>query len=260
MSGKSGGSRSVVIVDDDEIYRVGAAACLRARRDIDVVGCWAPGGLADGLVLSADAGVGPVTALVEASSGGPRRDGYGGVAAVTTLRSRVPAAVSPIVVTCRVPTSRYLLLRLAEAGADFVYGPCHQFGTVSALADAIRTPCEAFRLPTQWALRQELGLAWDGDLAAFLAEIEPFPDELWTAGRRQDELPVSRRTLRAIRQLARDVAGLPPPDFRRFTGTIRPAPSLPEWQQVRALVTGLRGTEPALDARHEAFRRALDHG
>lgn len=237
--GRAGVRQSVVIVDADEVYRAGVADFCRRHPGLEVVAC-----------CSTDHTVtcrGPaarearaMTALVEASACTLERDRFCGVAAVSSLRAEWSPDELTIIATCRTPASRYLTLRLTEAGADFYYGPLHRFASGAELTQAVCEPSEGCRLPTQWALREELGLSWDGNLAAFLAAVDDYSDELWLDGRRQSDLPVSRRTIARLRQLAHEVAGLPAPDFRRFTGTREP-PSLPEWHEVRWLVRTLRG-------------------
>lgn len=231
-----GADRAVVVVDADEIYRAGVAEFCRHQPGLTVVACCAP----DEALASLPPLDGAVTALVEVSACTLERDRFCGVATIAHLRARYPAEELTIVATCRSPAHRYLALRLAEAGADFYYGPLHRFASATALTMAVCEPSEGCRLPTQWALREELGLRWEGDLAAFLAAVEGYPDELWLDGRRQSELPVSRRTVARLRQQAHELAGLPAPDFRRFTGTRQP-PQLPEWQEVRWFVRTLRG-------------------
>ncbi len=229
--------RSVLVVDADEIYRAGVTDFCRHHPGLTVAACCAP---EDALAVGLAKSDGPITALVEVSACALERDRFCGVSAVARLRAQKAPDELMIVATCRTLASRYLALRLAEAGADFYYGPLHRFATGSALAQAVCEPSEGCRLPTQWALREELGLSWDGDLAAFLATVEDYPDELWLDSRRQSELPVSRRTIARLRQVAHELAGLPAPDFRRFTGTRHP-PRLPEWQEVRWFVRTLRG-------------------
>lgn len=231
--------QSVLIVDADEVYRAGVADFCRRHPALEVVACCAPD---DALTCQ---GVGAseartMTAVVEASACTLERDHFCGVSAVSSLRAEWSPDELTIIATCRTPASRYLTLRLAEAGADFYYGPLHRFASGTELTLAVREPSEGCRLPTKWALREELGLSWDGNLATFLTAVDDYPDELWMDGRRQSELPVSRRTIARLRQLAHEMAGLPAPDFRRFTGTREP-PSLPEWHEVRWLVRTLRG-------------------
>lgn len=235
---QAGGRQAVILVDADEVYRAGVVECCRRRPELEVWAYDREIGLDD---ISLPSGAKPITALVEVSS--PllaATDAFEGVAAVVSVREQLSSDVR-VVATCRRPASRYLALRLAEAGADFYYGPLHQFGSADELVRAVRDPSEGCRLPTQWALREELGLSWDGNLAAFLEAIEPYPDVLWHDGIRQSELPVSRRSLHKLRVLAHEVAGLPAPDFRRFTGGLRSVPTLPEWHEVRWLVRTLRG-------------------
>lgn len=235
----AGVRQSVVIVDADEVYLAGAADFCRRHTGLEVVTC---GALVDTVNLRGvvAGGAGAMTALVEASACTLERDRFCGVSAVSSLRAEWSPDELTIIATCRTPASRYLTLRLAEAGADFYYGPLHRFASGAELTQAVCEPSEGCRLPTQWALREELGMSWDGNLAAFLVAVDDYPDELWLEGRRQSELPVSRRTIARLRQLAHEVAGLPAPDFRRFTGTREP-PSLPEWHEVRWLVRTLRG-------------------
>lgn len=134
-------------------------------------------------------------------------------------------------------------LRLAEAGATFVYPYRLLARDPAQLATQIVHGAldQRFRLSSQWAMRQHLGLRWDGLLQPFLEEVAQLPTELWLSGRAQSDLPVSRAQVRAIQRSARDVAGLPEPDFRKYAASTRRPPELPEWARVRQFVRSLWG-------------------
>lgn len=234
-----GSDLHVVVLDDNEIYRSGITECCKAMAGIDVragdLRSW------DDMGLSALAGD-RVTLLVEVASDHPGTgDRFTGVDAIHAIRRGSSDTDLQIIATCRVPASRYLALRLSEAGADFYYGPLHSFRSAADLLRMVSDPSEGCRLPTQWALREELGLRWDGDMAEFLRLVATFPDEIWQEGRSQAHLPISRRTIMRLRHTAHAVAGLPSPDARRFSGALREAPVWPEWREVTWLVRTLRG-------------------
>lgn len=239
MRGSATARGAVVVIDDDEIYRSGVERCCETIDGIDVIAL-----SLSAVVESPALSMAPdrITALVEVTSS--RQEGidrFPGVDMLRRLRALAGEAELQVIATCRLPASRYLALRLREAGADFYYGPLHSFRSVDDLRRTITDPNEGCRLPTQWALREELGLRWDGDMGTFLSLVEPFPDHIWHEGTRQSDLGISRRAIHRLRQLAHDVAGLPPPDQRRFTGGWREPPSLPEWREVTWLVRTLRG-------------------
>jgi len=139
-----------------------------------------------------------------------------------------------------------VLLRLAEAGCGF----CFPYSVVRddpvSFFEAMRSGelDNRFALPTQWALRQSLGLRWNGEVAPFLALAHTLPARAWTTDLPQPRLGVGRSVLRQVQAAAHDVAGLPEPAFSRYASSLRKPPELPEWPRVRSFVRDLWALRP----------------
>jgi hypothetical protein len=168
--------------------------------------------------------------------------------------------VTTTIATLGAAPSRLLRLRLVEAGCTYLV-PYDRLASAPAEFAARLVGAgldDRWRLPTQWALRERLGLRWDGTVEPFLDAALKLPPQVWTTDLPQSALPASRAELRHVQRLARDVAGLPEPDFRRYASSVRRPPELPEWPAVRALVRGLAGIRLQRDS--TARPTAQGHG
>ena len=145
------------------------------------------------------------------------------------------------VAVCRMPLDLVLVLRLVESGISHVvdYGEAAQDPSVLvALHDEV---AERHRLPPAAALRRRLGLRPDGNLREFCRLAAALPPAVWLDDERQSRLPITRRQVMRIRQQARDVAGMPPPDGLRYSTLHRSSPTTPAWTDVRDVVHRLWG-------------------
>jgi hypothetical protein len=162
-----------------------------------------------------------------------------GVGALSLISSS-GLATTMIVLAAFTPTP-VITLRLAEAGCDFVV-PYGQVGTephvlLKALRGGAVDP--RFALPTKWAIRESLGLRWNGAVEPFLAMAAQLPLAVWTTGRPQSAHSIDRKVFRDLQRAARDVAGLPEPHFARYANSVRRPPELPEWARVREFTSAL---------------------
>jgi hypothetical protein len=153
------------------------------------------------------------------------------------------AAAMSVIAVSRTMCSDLQTLRLVEAGTTFLYPYDLLAWDPQVLIGAIEEPDERFRLPTRWELRERLGLRWDGDIESFLAHLEDVPASVFDYGAKQVYLPIGRRETRRIRILARDLAGLPAPDFRLFSSSHRSAPDCPDWTTTCRFVRSVRGID-----------------
>jgi len=150
---------------------------------------------------------------------------------------------STVIVIASFDPKPLVSLRLAEAGCGFCFPYSVLRGDPGSFFDAMRSgePDDRFVLPTQWALRQSLGLRWNGEVAPFLALARTLPARAWTTDLPQSRLGVGRSVIRQVQAAARDVAGLPEPSFSRYASSLRKPPELPEWPRVRSFVRDLWG-------------------
>ena len=226
--------RGILLLSDDVLVRRGLVAAIREQKCFCVAYSSAKTPRLDTLLA---AELGPGIHLFR----GQGTDRY---EAIETLRLVVEHSNAPDVFAI-LPDDLpdIVLLRVVEAGATVGYPYSQVALEPSVLIEAAQhgNVDPAARLPTRWALRESLGFAWDGDLHSFLKHVERLPLDLWLTDRTQDRLPVSRRQLANVRSLARELAGLPAPDFHRYASSQRPAPVSPEWTSVRALVQSLWG-------------------
>lgn len=229
----------MLIVEPSEVVRAGieAAVIPRVRGPVRVV---APEHVASPDAVRVASGR-PV--VVNACASDEVGDHLAGVSAIRTLLAGRPVEPSHVIAYAWAPARPHLRLRLAEAGADFLIEHTVLFESASGFVALVSDPPERSRLPTQWAIRERLGLAWDGDVNAFLEAISDVPLSVWTGAAKQSALPISRRQIRRLRELARDVAGLPAPEFERFSTSYRAAPTAPEWARVRAFVRTCLGLD-----------------
>lgn len=230
-----GASSPLLVSSEDELVLAGIRSCFSRAGVAEIIP------LSDVTASTSGSGIGECDcALIHLVPAGGA-DRFARIAAIAELTRR--RIVREIVVVTNSRLDPVIRLRLAEAGATFVY-PYRLLAVDPAqLARQIvdGTLDQRFRLKSQWAMRQDLGLRWDGLLEPFLDEVAVLPTELWLSDRAQSHLPVSRGQLRAIQLSARDVAGLPEPDFRKYAASTRRPPELPEWPRVRAFVRSLWG-------------------
>jgi hypothetical protein len=148
---------------------------------------------------------------------------------------------STVIVLASFKPKRVVALRLAEAGCDFVFPYAQVRTEPQALFVALRAgePDGRFALATQWAIREELGLRWNGEVAPFLVVAQSLPAPVWLTNRPQTAFKIERAQFREVQLAARDVAGLPEPHFSRYASSLRRPPELPEWQRVRRFVREL---------------------
>lgn len=160
---------------------------------------------------------------------------------MTAIEQLSDNVAGPVVSLAPIPLHPLVVLRIAEAGATFLVGD-RAFGPDEAsVASAVLGLDESFRLPTRWAMRESLRLAWDGDIAAFLKTVSHVPCDVWLKGLVQADTGLTRREIGRIRQAAHDIAGLPVRDFTRFSTSARSAPVVPEWTSVRSFILAVWG-------------------
>ena len=214
----------MLIASDDAIVRGGlrAAASLAGLAD---VGCISLGDCAD-----PSTHVGPwdyVVVFLARSSAG--LDRLPAVKAITDVAPTVPTTTK--IALLAFDPSPLVTLRLAEAGCAFAIPYLEVSDNPVDLFGALRrgdAPA-AYAIPSQWSLRQELGLRWNGAVGPFLETAMTMPPEVWTTHRPQHLFGVGRGPFRTVQRAAKDVAGLPEPDFSRYASSTRRPPELPEW-------------------------------
>ena len=145
------------------------------------------------------------------------------------------------IAVCRLPLDLLVVLRLVESGISYLLDYDRVSAEPEVLVRAHLGLSPTLRLPTQWELRERLGLRWDGNIREFCRGIESVPTGTWIEEWKQSRLPISRRQIARLRKLAYDTAGLPSPDFRRYSTSYRNPPLHPEWEQVRNVVRRLWG-------------------
>jgi hypothetical protein len=141
----------------------------------------------------------------------------------------------------RRPLHPVVTLRAAEAGVDFVMPYEVVARSPESLRDALLEPDEQFRVATPREIRERLGYARDGDLSSFLDETAKWDVEVWRDEERGRRSGLPRRAVLRLRRAALEVAGMPEPDVRRYSTSLRSAPELPVWAEVHGLVRLLLG-------------------
>ena len=218
----------VLIVSDDSIVRAGLASVLSESGVL----CWSE------KVKTVDAATFSVWDYVlvwVATSRGI--DSFGAVEAIRALDSDLTAQV-PIVAVHPGKVSPVVRLRLVEAGMRYAVPQSwlsSNFGSLSALLANAEIP-QRYHLETPLALRQKLDLSLSGDLGALLDAAAQMPSIVWTGHLSQDRLPISRKEILKVRLLALEKAGVPAPAFSKYATSLRAAPTLPEWSEVRKIV------------------------
>ena len=128
-------------------------------------------------------------------------------------------------------------LRLSEAGARYAIPQWwladRAEGLYQLLADADLP--DRFHLETPLALRQRLGLHLSGQLAPLLAAAAELDPAIWREAVQEDAPRLARTKVQRLRQVASEVAGIPPPSGR-YSTAIRNAPTTPDWREVRRVV------------------------
>lgn len=133
-------------------------------------------------------------------------------------------------------------LRLVEAGARFLLTRHELSFSPAGPADALETLDPEFRLPTRWELRESLGLAWDGDIGHYLDAVRDLRPHHWAPTAAASSL--TRREVMRVRRLAKDLAGMPAPDYRNYAMSFRASPDTPEWRDVRRFTLDALGLPP----------------
>lgn len=235
-----GGSqpRRIALVDDDEWVRRGRAQALGELDGIEVV---LSASLLDALALAGHVWDTVDTALIDAHDPAAGFDEFPGVAVVERIRARTREPRPTVVVITGHVLDDMLRLRMAEAGADFLFGHAH-VRTVERL-HAVATDPGSIAIdaaPDPSALA-ELGLTSLSHPNAALKWVEEagLTDVFVTAaeGESQKVLPTGRRALLRSRERVSEVGGV-----RRTASGQRT--SLPEWQQIVDVVTAIRRGRP----------------
>ncbi len=173
-------------------------------------------------------------------------DRLAGCDRIAHLRADPRCRHAPVVALVDRPPCPVVQLRLVEAGADRWLRTDDLLRHPELMTDLLGSPdadaCGLVpRLAERATLRAALQLRPDGDLHALAVELRHVPAHVWTDGRNQDELPLSRRSLQRVRRIADEIGGLPPPDPSRFTTVFRSAPQHPQWGAVRHLARAVFG-------------------
>jgi CheY-like chemotaxis protein len=225
----------IAIVDDDEWVRKGRSVALAESGEV-TVGFVGPHAEALALPLTEWAGTDVV--LIDAYDTDASFDHFAGVAVVERIREMDAERRPVLIVITGHLLDDVLRLRMAEAGADFLFGH-GEVRSVENLLVAIRDPASirAPGPPDAEALAK-LGLSPDSrpneamhwvDQSG-LAEVFVEAAE----GESQKTFEVGRRRIRAARQQLAARGG-----FRRTADGERT--SVPEWQQIVTIVSAARG-------------------
>jgi len=226
--------RRIALVDDDEWVRRGRGQALAELAGIEVVLSVT---LVDALRLAVDAWDAVDTALIDAHDPDAGFDEFPGVRVVERIRARAGRPQPVIVVITGHVLDDMLRLRMAEAGADFLFGHAH-VRTVERLHAVATDPASMAEdaAPDPGAL-EELGLTTASHPNAALQWVEEagLAEVFVTAaeGESQKVLPTGRRQLQRSRQRVSDIGGI-----RRTAAGQRT--SLPEWQQIVDVITTIR--------------------
>lgn len=226
----------VLVLSDDPITRAGLRVVLTETGAL----CWSDN------VGSLDPATMTVWDYILVWVGTPVGiDRFGSVAQFNLIDPALTTSV-PVVAVHSGVLHPVVRLRLAEAG--FRYAVPHiwlasHLGELSGMLSTAELPVR-FHLGTAFALRQELDLMLSGTLAPFLEAAISLPPGTWTAPHTQQELPVSRHSVRSLRRMAHELAGVPAPEFGKYSAAVRRAPEWPEWSTVRVLVRAALGIEP----------------
>ena len=225
----------VAIVDDDEWVRKGRSVALTEVGEV-IVGFVGPH--AEALALPLEAWAETDVVLIDAYDSDASFDHFAGVAVVERIREIETDRRPTLIVITGHLLDDVLRLRMAEAGADFLFGH-GEVRTVEQLLGAIRNPAsvrtpgppdtEALaRLGMSLESRPNEAMRWvdQSGLAEVFVEAAD--------GESQKTFEVGRRRIRAARQQLAARGG-----FRRTADGERT--SVPEWQQIVSIVSAARG-------------------
>ena len=219
-----------VVVSDDVILRAGLVEVLRQSSTAVVFSC-------DHSNL--DLGAiprGEVSCLVETTTVGSL-DRYQGIDSVRRLSA---TDAHEVTVINRTRLDPLVVLRVVEAGAKFLVDYEQVSRDPTVLFEDF--PPESARLATRWAIREAANLAWDGDIAAYLADAGVHGEDVWRS-QAQRQLRIGRREVARLRELAHRIAGVPAPDFHRYAMSFRSAPVTPEWNEVQTFTRAILGLQ-----------------
>lgn len=230
------GELRVAIIDDDGWVRRGRAVALQEQ------GIATPLVLdpTEALVLEGEDWAAIDVALVDAKDENADFDLYVGVAVVEHLRRVAPDELTIVVITGHV-LDDVLRLRMAEAGADWLYGHA-DVRTPDDLASIVREPGRgAVAPPPDPAALRRVGLSPSARPNAAMSYLDETGlasvVEISSAGESQKTLPVGRRTIIGARHRLSKLLGTTPTD---------PRASSPEWRRVVAVIDRVRGrTDPS---------------
>jgi CheY-like chemotaxis protein len=225
----------VAIVDDDEWVRIGRSVALAESGEV-TVGFVGPHSeaLSAGPSIWADIDV----ALIDAYDTDADFDHFAGVGVVEQIKALDADRRPVLIVITGHLLDDVLRLRMAEAGADYLFGH-GEVRTVEQLLLAIRDPASVRSPgpPNPEAL-DKLGLTLDSrpNQAMHWVDESGLAEVFVEAaeGESQKTFEVGRRRIRAARQQLAARGG-----FRRTADGQRT--SVPEWQQIVSIVSAARG-------------------
>lgn len=222
--GTAVGCRRVLVVADSQIIREGVGAMFeRAGTVHATVGT---------ATLPEVVGVGWDLVVVWIDD----RDGLDHFATVQRIATceTLRAGGARVVALHARELSMLVQLRLAEVGVRraVTLSGFERHGVFAALDDA----AEGLRVPDAAHLRAALGLAPHGRIDVLLDAAGALPAQVWSHGLPQDRLPVTRAQITHLRRVALVDAGLTAPSYAKYASSVRRAPDLPLWSDVRGVV------------------------
>ena len=225
----------IAIVDDDEWVRKGRSVALAESGEVAV---GFVGAHAEALARPLAGWVDTDVMLIDAYDSDASFDHFAGVAVVERIREMDAEQRPVLIVITGHLLDDVLRLRMAEAGADFLFGH-GEVRTVEQLLAAIRDPASvrAPGPPDTEALGR-LGLSLDSRPNEAMRWVDQSGlSEVFVEaaeGESQKTFEVGRRRIRAARQQLAARGG-----FRRTADGQRT--SVPEWQQIVTIVSAARG-------------------
>ena len=225
----------IAIVDDDEWVRKGRSVALTESGQVTV---GFVGSHAEALALTSSEWAAVDVVLIDAYDTDAAFDHFAGVAVVERIQAIAAGRRPTMVVVTGHLLDDVLRLRMAEAGADFLFGH-GEVRTVEQLLAAIHDPASVRGPgpPDADALGM-LGLSLDSRPNEAMRWVdqsglaEVFVDA--AEGESQKTFEVGRRRIRAAREQLAARGG-----FRRTADGERT--SVPEWQQIVSIVSAARG-------------------